>query len=96
VLLGAHHILHVSRIRVKYWELKLLCVFVCVCVCVCVCVWSDVYSNYIVSFNQEYEMVLRLCGTIHSYFILPYIFSQKQIINRNYKVFNIVGRLLHI
>jgi len=43
VLLGAHHFLHVSRIRVKSLTLRLLMsyiyiyIYMCVCVCVCVC-----------------------------------------------------------
>ena len=35
-LLGAHHVLHVSRIRVKSLTLRLLMSYVYVCVCVCV------------------------------------------------------------
>jgi len=44
-LLGAHHFLHVSRIRVKSLTLRLLMsyiyiyIYIYVCVCVCVCVW---------------------------------------------------------
>jgi len=35
-LLGAHHILYVSRVRVNLWG-TLQRDFVCVCVCACVC-----------------------------------------------------------
>jgi len=35
-LLGAHHILYVSRVRVNLWG-TLQRDFVCVCVCSCVC-----------------------------------------------------------
>jgi len=43
-LLGVHHFLHVSRIRVKSLTLRLLIsyiyiyIYIYVCVCVCVCV----------------------------------------------------------
>ena len=44
-LLGAHHFLHISRIRVKLLTFRLLMsyiyiyiyIYICVCVCVCVC-----------------------------------------------------------
>ena len=41
-LLGVHHFLHVSRIRVKSLILRLLMsyIYIYMCVCVCVCVWS--------------------------------------------------------
>ena len=45
-LLGAHHFLHVSRIRVKSLTLRQLMsyiyiyIYICVCVCVCVCVYG--------------------------------------------------------
>jgi hypothetical protein len=54
-LVGAHHILHVSRIRVKYQcnaensstflidFIKLFMKFLYMCVCVCVCVYVCMY-----------------------------------------------------
>ena len=52
-LLGAHHFLHVSRIRVKSLTLRLLMsymymyvcmyIYMCVCVCVCVCIYIYIY-----------------------------------------------------
>jgi len=36
-VLGAHHFLHVSRIRVKSLTLKLLMSYIYIYVCVCVC-----------------------------------------------------------
>jgi len=36
-LLGAHHFLHVSRIRVKALTLRQLMLCVCVCVCIYIC-----------------------------------------------------------
>ena len=46
-LLGAHHFLHVSMIRVKLLTFRRLMsyiyVYMCVCVCVCVCVCIYIY-----------------------------------------------------
>ena len=46
-LLGAHHFLHVSRIRVKLLTFRLLMsyiyMYVYICVCVCVCVYIYIY-----------------------------------------------------
>jgi len=41
-LLGAHHILHVSRIRVKSLAPNDIYIYIYVCVCVCVCVCRTV------------------------------------------------------
>jgi len=41
-LLGAHHFLHVSMIRVKLLNFRLLMsyIYIYVCVCVCICIYG--------------------------------------------------------
>ena len=53
-LLGAHHFLHVGKIRVKSLTLRLLMSCVCVCVCVCVYIYIYIYGAPILDVSRSH------------------------------------------